>query len=826
MPGRATNLGNVVSLLGAFVATAMVMGLLAAGLLIPAVGATGSTANAGVKAFDDLPSEFTTSPLSQQSRIIDANGKTIATPQEENRIIVRLDQIAPIMQKAQIAIEDDRFYEHGGVDPRGITRAAVSNLKGNDVQGASTLTQQFVKLTLQENALRNNDKQAAEAAVEVSAARKIQEIKYAVTLEKEMTKDQILQGYLNMAYYGDRAYGVEAAAQHYFSVPASKLTLSQAALLAGLVQNPSKTDPVNNGPEKAQARRDVVLDRMYQLGIIKAKDWKAAKAIPVSKMLKIKNPLSNCDASSEPYFCNYVMDYLTDESNKSLDALGKSGPERLKNITQGGLTIQTTLDPDVQKEALKDLTKRVPVGNKAMPKDTKYDKSKAGISRYVGAAATLIEPSTGKVIAMVQNSKYPRTAKERTAYGYTQVNWNVGTKYGGTTGFQYGSTAKMYAVVRALETGTPVNGTVPSKFASPTRPAVYSPDEIGQCAPGGPYPIENDYAVGGQPLPFRKATSQSINTAFASLTFKLGAKNVLSTMTKMHLTDGNGKQLPCYASSVLGTADVTPIDLASSYAILANDGKYCPPNPILSITNADKKPVKLGATQCEQVIDKDVARGTTELLKGVLKDGTAARSNLGSRPAAGKTGTTDNHVESWFVGYTAQRAAAVWVGTPYSQKGMNGINLAGNWYKGVFGGDIAAPIWKDIISNASDGLPDKDFGEPSSKILNGDRVAVPYVGGMSVGDATAKLKDAGFSAQVVGQTNSSWSRGLVVFTDPNGTANRGSTIGLYTSTGYVPAPQPRVTPKSTPKPKKTDDKPTPTKSSTPKPKKTPPPKKN
>jgi membrane peptidoglycan carboxypeptidase len=812
MPGRATNLGNVVSLLGAFVATAMVMGLLAAGLLIPAVGATGSTANAGVKAFDDLPSEFTTSPLSQQSRIIDANGKTIATPQEENRIIVRLDQVAPIMQKAQIAIEDDRFYEHGGVDPRGITRAAVSNLKGNDVQGASTLTQQFVKLTLQENALRNNDKQAAEAAVEVSAARKIQEIKYAVTLEKEMTKDQILQGYLNMAYYGDRAYGVEAAAQHYFSVPASKLSLSQAALLAGLVQNPSKTDPFNNGPEKAQARRNVVLDRMYQLGIIKAKDWKAAKAIPVSKMLKRKDPLSNCDASSEPYFCNYVMDYLTDPANKALDALGKSGPERLKNITQGGLTIQTTLDPDVQRQALKDLTKRVPTDNKALPRAT-GDKSKQGKSRMVGAAATLVEPGTGKVLAMVQNSKYPRTAKERTAYGFTQVNWNVGTNYGGTAGSQYGSTAKMFAIVRALETGTPVNGTVPSKFASTTQSAIYPLSEQGSsCKADSDWKVKNDYPVGGKPLPFRKATADSINTAFASLTFKLGTKTVLDTMTKMKVVDGNGKPMPCLPSAVLGTGIVTPIDLASSYAILANDGKYCPPNPILSITNADKKPVKIGATQCQQVIDKDVARGTTELLKGVLKDGTARTSSLGSRPAAGKTGTTDEHVESWFVGYTPQRAAAVWVGTPESQTPMNRITLAGQWYKGVFGGDIAAPIWKDIMTEASSGLPERDFGEPSSKIMNGDKVAVPYVGGMSVGEATAKLKDAGFNAQVVGQTTSSWSYGLVVFTDPSGTANRGSTIGLYTSTGYVPPPQPRSTPKSTPKPKAT-----PTTKATPKP---------
>ena len=805
MPGRAANLGNVVSLLGAFVATALVMGLLAAGLLIPAVGATGSVATAGVKAFDDLPSEFTTSPLSQQSRIVDARGRVLATPQEENRVIVSLDQVAPIMRKAQVAIEDSRFYEHGGVDPRGITRAAVSNFQGHDVQGASTLTQQYVKLTLQENALRNNDKAAADAAVRVSAARKIQEIKYAVTLEKEMTKDQILAGYLNLAYYGDLAYGIQAAAEHYFSVPASKLNLPQAATLAGLVQNPSRTDPFNNGPERAQARRNVVLDRMHELGIINDKDWKAAKAIPLAKMLKRKDPLSNCAASSEPYFCNYVMAYLKDTNNHNLDALGKTVPERVKNITQGGLTIQTTLDPTVQKAALADLTARVPKGNKAMPKDS-YDRSKAGISRLVGAASTLIEPSTGRVIAMVQNSSYPTTSKQQTAYGYTQVNWNVDTKYGGTSGFQFGSTAKMFSIVRALETGMSVNGTIPSKFASTTQSAYYSPEEQGSCHDTKPYPIRNDYPVGGKPIPFRKATADSINTAFASLTFKLGTRNVLNTMTKMHLHTGDGGNLPCYASSVLGTGDVTPMTLASSYAILANNGKYCAPNPILSITTPDKKPVKIGTTPCQQVIDPDVAKGATELLKGVIKSGTGTRASLGSRPAAGKTGTTDNHVESWFVGYTAQRAAAVWVGTPYSQRGMNRITLAGQWYKGVFGGDIAAPIWKGIMEAASTDLPDRDFGDASSKVLNGDNIAIPYVSGMSVAQAISTLQAAGFSAQVAGTTSSGIARGLVVYTNPSGTATKGTTIGLYLSSGQAQQAPPPTT-KSTPTPKPTKTKP-------------------
>jgi membrane peptidoglycan carboxypeptidase len=780
MQGRATNLANVLSLLGAFVATAMVMGLLAAGLMIPAVGATGSAAKSGVEMFDSLPSEFSSLPLSQQSRILDAKGNVITTPQDENRILVKLKDVAPIMQKAQIAIEDSRFYEHGGADLRGIARAAVSNFQGGDTQGASTLTQQFVKITLQENALRNNDEGAAKAAVAQTYTRKLQELKYAVSLEQQLTKDQILEGYLNLVYYGDLAYGVEAAAQHYFSVPAKKLNLGQSALLAGLVQNPSKTDPVHF-PEKAQVRRDIVLDRMLSLGMVSAKDVAAAKKVPVKKMLKITHPKSTCARSTQPYFCNYVMAYL-----KQMPELGKSEPERVKNINQGGLTIQTTLNPNMQKMTYEQIIKKVPVGN----------------SEGIGSAASIVEPGTGKVLAMVQNSKYT-TGKGNKAKGETQVNWNVDTRYGGTTGFQFGSTAKMYAIVTALQNGIPVNGKIPSKFATTKQPAVYTPSEMrGRCKSGTNWEVRNDESIGGRPIEFKTATAKSVNTAFASLVLKLGIDKVNKTMGLMGLHQGNGQPIECYAAPVtLGASDATPLTLAASYATLAANGKYCAPNPILSITTNDKKPIKLNPKNCKQVIDPDVAKGATALLKNVITNGTGRAADLGKRPAAGKTGTTDNHVESWFIGYTTQLSTAVWVGTPYSQKRMQNLNLAGQFYNEVFGGTISAPLWQDIMERASKGMPIRDFADPSDKIREGDYVDVPNVSGMSVDEASKKLEDAGFSAQVVGRTYSTLSEGTVVHAEPSGRALRGATIGLYTSLGYVPAPpKPKATPKATPKP--------------------------
>jgi membrane peptidoglycan carboxypeptidase len=270
----------------------------------------------------------------------------------------------------------------------------------------------------------------------------------------------------------------------------------------------------------------------------------------------------------------------------------------------------------------------------------------------------------------------------------------------------------------------------------------------------------------------------------------------------MGLHTGTGAKIPCGPASVtLGAGTTTPLTLATSYATLAANGKYCPPNPILSITTNDKKPLKLRPTACKQVIDADVAKGATALLTNVIKSGTGTGAQLGSRPAAGKTGTTDNHYQSWFVGFTPQLATAVWVGTPYTQFRMKNISLAGHFYGEVFGGTISAPVWKAIMLGASQDMPIRQFDDPSSTILNGDLVSVPYVSGMPVAQATQRLKDAGFSVQVAGSTNSNLPRGFVVYTDPSGSAARGATVGLYLSTGTAGQPKPG-TPTTTRKKKK------------------------
>jgi len=775
MQERGTNFKNVMSLLGALVATSVVLGLLGAGLMMPTVAATGAAARKGVSIFDSLPGEFTQNPLSQQSRILASDGSLIATPYDENRIIVPLAQVAPVMRQAQIAIEDSRFYEHGGVDPQGVGRALISNLRGGSTQGASTLTQQYVKITLQENALRNQDTKAAQAATARSYTRKLQELKYAVTLEKTLTKDQILQGYLNLVYYGGQAYGVEAASRHYFGIKASQLNLPQAATLAGLVQAPSATDPIRS-PIKALARRNVVLDRMHTLNLITDKAWQSARK---SKIVLNPKPAQNsCALSPYPYFCNYIKEWLL-----QLPTLGATRAERSRRINQGGLIIQTTLNPKIQAAAQQELVAKVPVGN---PND-------------IGAAAAVIEPGTGNVLAIAQNTTY---ALQKSP-GKTSVNWAVDSKYGGSGGFAFGSTAKMFAVAEALQSGMPIDSTVIARPADATHAAVFFPSDYppgDKCAVprGQAWSVHNDEGTRNGALSLTDATAFSVNTAFAGLVAKLGACTVRDMMTNLGLHQGTGNPIQTYPSPItLGSDSVSPLTLASSYAAIASGGKYCVPSPVLTIATSDKKLLPMPKGQCRKALSPEVANGVTQILKAVITKGTGFGNDLaGGRPVAGKTGTAGNSLpsggtaQSWFVGYTPQLTTAVWVGTPYAPNNtgnMQNLTLGNTTYPGeVYGATIAAPIWKQIMDRASAGMPFLDFGNPSTQVQSGDMVPIPNVAGMTVADATAALAAAGFQPVVGSTMASSYPVGQVAGTQPAAQALRGTTVVIVTSAGNAP----------------------------------------
>ncbi len=361
----------------------------------------------------------------------------------------------------------------------------------------------------------------------------------------------------------------------------------------------------------------------------------------------------------------------------------------------------------------------------------------------------------------------------------------------------------------------PINATIYAPKAGPSTPYFFPADAYHDECSAAKFEVRNDYTVGGN-IPLQTATSQSINTAFANLTIQLGACSVRDMMTKMGLHSGNGEPISkAPAAIALGGGETTTMSIASAYATLAAKGKYCEPFPVTSIKTADNKAIKFQGSDCKQVISKDVAAGVTQLLKGPLTNGTAAGVwNMSERVAAGKTGTTNNHNQAWFVGYTPQLSTAVWIGNlrPADKNGnlytLNG-KCFGKYgcFGSVFGGTIAAPVWAKVMRAASKGMPVKGFPTPSNKIENGDYVNLPSVVGYSVSSAQARLRDAGFTSYVVGKINSSVAAGLVAGTQPSGRALKNSSVGLLISLG--PKPQPKKPKPTNPNPKPTKPNPKP-----------------
>ena len=776
---RGTSVLGPLLLLVSLVVTAVVAGLIMAGLAMPAVGAAGASARAGVGFFDSLPAELQQSPLAQQSRIRAADGSLIATFYSENRIVVPLDQVSPTMAKAQVAIEDTRFYSHGGVDLQGIVRAAVNNANSSSRQGASTLTQQYVKLTLQENAVYAGDEAGVAAAIDKTYSRKLRELKLAVTLEEKLTKDEILQGYLNIAYYGDGAYGVEAAARHYFGVHAKALNLPQAALLAGIVQQPRAYNPRIN-LKAANARRNVVLTRMLSTGVITAADHDKAVKTPVR--LTISPTGNGCDVSPYGYFCNYV--YRTLLGDKSF---GATPAERSQQILRGGLTITTTIDPKLQQLAQTAINERVPASNET----------------GVGAAMSVVEPGTGKVLAMAQNTRFSNSKKA----GFDATNYNVDRSYGGGNGFQTGSTFKAFTLAAALKEGRALTSTV----SAPPSPATFPASQFKYCDADADFRdtarIFNSEGGEQGNLTLLKATADSVNTAFVNLESQVGVCEVRDVAESLgvHLAAPQpyrfgDKQVSTRIHPnpvmTLGSNDIAPLTMATAYAAFAAGGVYCSPISVTAIKGLDGKAKAAPKSNCSQVIDPDVASGVNQALQGVITNGTA-RGNGIDRPAAGKTGTTDGSNDVWFIGYTPQLAAAVWTGHPARPQSLNGVYLAGRSYGKVYGATIPAPIWQQFMKGALADQPVEQFGSPSDKIVNGERLGVPSVYGLSAQAAQDAVTAAGLTPTVSpSPVASPQAAGTAVGSSPPA-GNRvppGTTVTIYLSSGVPPAPAPVAPP--------------------------------
>ena len=769
MQSHPSGFTNVFRLMAAFVAASTVMGLLAAGIAIPFVGATGATAKAAVGTFDSLPTELTMPVMAQQTRIVANDGTTeLATLYSENRTVVPLTAVSKYMKDAQVAIEDDRYYEHGGIDTRGLLRAFVSTMRG-DRQGASTITQQYVKQALVTNALNNDDMEKAEAAQSqrgiAGIVRKLQEAKYAIELEKKMNKDQILEGYLNLTFYGANAYGVEAAATRYFGVHAKDLTLPQAAMIAGLAQAPSTYNPFDH-PQAALNRRNDVLTRMQATGKASPAEVAAAKATPIT--LNKTDLKGNCESAVDKWVCIYVQDWLI----KNATSLGASEPERKARLLRGGLTIKTTLDVNLVKSTRQILTDWIPSDQE----------------KEVGTAAAVVEPGTGKVLAIGQSSQQTNN-----------LVWSVDSDLGHGGGFQIGSTAKMYAVVSALKKGL---GPWTTLYAPPGG-TVYNQSQFraGDCnAMGGPWKVGNFEGTQAGAMSLQSATVYSVNTAFADLATKIGVCDTKTLMKDMGLHKADGSDYGDVSPSIiLGADNASPLTMAASFATLAAGGKYCEPYPVEAITQYDGKKLDLKVNQCRDTsVSPRIAYNTTQILRGVVGPNALA----GGRDSAGKTGTADNGSHLWMIGYTPQRSTAVWTGRPNDNKSLMGARIGNNWYGNPVGSQVSGPTWRQIMNVANDGLPFESFRVLTRASADG-KVTVPDLRGSYQGEASQILQDAGLTVRIGSWVNDpNLDGGQVVRTDPAaGTSvDQGSTVTLTLAAGQPAPVQPQPTRRATQQP--------------------------
>ena len=600
------------------------------------------------RAFPDLEQRLGT-PLAQTSKIYDVRGELITSLHaEEDREVVPIEDIPDVVQNAVVAIEDQRFWTHGGIDLKAMARAAYVNaVTGTVREGGSTITQQYVKNRL--------------LSPERTLGRKLREAALAWQLEKQLAKQEILGRYLNTVYFGQGAYGIERGAQTFFSQPASELTLPQAALLAGLIAGPERWDPLDN-PGPAVVRREHVLDRMLELGMITEQDHRWARSQPLAL-----RPRLGGDRYPAPYFVDHVKHQILTDPR-----FGETYTQRYNLLFKGGLRIHTTIHLGIQRLA---------------------EEAVSGVLTEPGdpyGALTAIDPRTGYVRAMVGGRDYfarPRLDP------YAKVNLAVG----GSTGRQAGSAFKPFALVAALESGIPPWQTYPA-------PSSLLMDEWPCGSPETPWDVENYEGAGyGGSVSVEQGLINSVNVVYAQIIRDVTPTRVVDVARRM----GIRSPLRPYCSAVLGANEVNTVEMASAFGTLANEGEHVEPVAITRIEDAEGEVLYDAAPRTSEAITPAVAGTTTRIMQRVIDEGTGTAADIG-RPAAGKTGTAQLWHDAWFIGFVPQLSAAVWVGYPEGQVPMIYPRTR---ISRVYGGSYPAQIWHAFMRAMAERLPVRDFAE-------------------------------------------------------------------------------------------------------------------
>ncbi len=742
-------------------ATIVVAGALVAGLLLPWIGGPAVAAQQSTGLLGDLPTEFTTDAPPGNTVLLAADGEPITSFYDENRAPVPSEQIAGVMKQAMVAIEDARFFSHNGLDVQGTLRALAANVAAGGVaEGGSTLTQQLVKQTLLQAA---DTPEEREAATEQTVGRKVREARLALAVEDLYSKDEILTRYLNIVYFGQNAYGVQPAARAYFGVDAAALTLPQAALLAGLVQSPTDDDPFLD-PAPATARRDEVLSRMAEQGMVTAAEAAAAQAEPLGLAPAPAPPRGCAEAAVGPFVCDFVQRYLIQELGLTQEQLD-----------DGGYVVQTTLDPELQR-----------AGDAAVLQTLPLEESLAGMF-------TAVEPGTGHLLAMSVNRRFGYDRTDPTQESY---NLNVAPSQGS------GSTYKVFTAAAALARGY-------SSYYTLTAPQPYvSRIYSGPCQgrdTGGRYCVRN--AGTYRPtLDLTTALYQSSNTYFLALEDALGSVEEPVRMAEAAgLFQFSPPELPQQiidenrGSFTFGAEATSPLALASAYSTFAASGTQCDVVPVTAVLDrtgqpavgADGEPLPVGDRCTPEAIPPGVATTMNQMLRKDVEPGnpgqTGSRAYVRGHQIAGKTGTSQDNFSVAFVGYTPEVAASVMVLNPKENEDVGG-----------FGGGKGATIWRDAMAPILDARGSGEFPPADEVVQNGNTRPVP--GCRSARQCAQVLSDAGFSSRSVRVDGDEPDGTLLGTSPPRGArAVPGQEIAILVSNGsdYVP---PRRQPPPAPDP--------------------------
>ena len=711
---RFAAIGRITPLLRA----GLIAGVVVAGLTYPLAALAGIGVKTGADALQRLPDELTVVPSAQTTYVYAGDGRTLLTMfYEEHRKPTALEDMSPFVKQAIIASEDTRFYDHNGVDAKGIARAFVANQQAGGVsQGASTLTMQYVRMALRDGARTPRE---ALDATEQTTARKLREMRLAIELEKRIPKDEILERYLNSAYFGHRAYGIFAAAEVFFSKSPKDLNLTEAATLAGLVKAPSEYDPASKDRKAATERRNYVIDQMLKMGFITAEQAESAGRSPIK--LKLTEPPNDCISvprrtNDWGFFCDYFRNWWLEQP-----AFGSTVREREDNLRRGGYRVVTSLDPGVQKSAIRHV----------------LDKEKRR-SKYAHGTV-VVEPGTGRIKAMAVNRTYSLDQSDNGEHSDPKKRDDLKGNYpntvnpllggGDMAGYQGGSTFKMFTMLAALDDGMPLS----TAFNSPQQfrsKYITSPTDSSACGTHWCPKNATKSMTGRQTM--WSGFGKSVNTYFVQLEQKVGAEKAvrmaerlgLRWRTEIDRTMASPDKADGWGAFTLGVSDVTPVEMANAFATVAADGEYCAPNPAMSIKRPDGSDamhdgVVVAARRCKQAVEPAVARAATDAARCTTGYG-AAKGGCGGwetspmvhavmkRPVAGKSGTTDGNRTAWFVGYTPQLAAAGFVADPDNPDHAVGTSRA----------TISKFTVAQTLRDALKGQPKKKFSPPPARMVD------------------------------------------------------------------------------------------------------------